>query len=250
MIYSAELLRCLERAESICVLTGAGISAESGVPTFRTNDGLWSRFKPEELANIDAFLRNPVLVWEWYAARRTVIHEVFPNPGHEALASMERWIRDFTVATQNVDGLHARAGSRKVLELHGNIERSYCIDCGSFAEDPDPPSPGNAPLCKRCGGLLRPDVVWFGEQLPEEVFQKAEQAARRCSLFLSVGTSSVVYPAASLPMTARESGAYIVEINTERTELSSRFDETILGRAGSILPELLQLIKHSRKIHQ
>jgi len=216
MTISNSLESLLGRADSICVLTGAGISAESGVATFRGTDGLWAKMKPEELANFDAFMRNPELVWEWYRHRRQIVHDVRPNPGHEALVRMERVTSDFTLVTQNVDNLHRRAGSRHVLELHGNIERSYCISCGTYADDVEVGEEKRVPLCTHCGGMLRPDVVWFGEMLPHEEFEEAEQAARRCQLFLCVGTSAVVYPAAGLPLIARGGGAS--GVRAERNE--------------------------------
>jgi NAD-dependent deacetylase len=166
--------------ESMCVLTGAGISAESGVETFRGSNGLWSKLKPEELANFDAFMRNPELVWEWYNYRKTLIHDVKPNPGHYALARMQELVSDFTLVTQNIDNLHIRAGSKNVLELHGNIERSYCIDCGKFAADVEVSSENKVPHCPTCNGIIRPDIVWFGEMLPEGVFEAAAKAANRC----------------------------------------------------------------------
>lgn len=239
MTFSEEIRKRLRGADSVCVLTGAGISAESGVPTFRGEEGLWKKFRPEELANFQAFIRNPDLVWEWYAYRRKLIHEVKPNPGHFALVELERRMSDFTLVTQNVDNLHSRAGSRNVVELHGNIERSYCIECRKGASDVLLEAMQGAPRCDSCGGLIRPDVVWFGEMLPVGVFARAEAAARRCQVFLSIGTSSVVYPAASLPFSALEHGAYVVEVNREETDLSSRAHETLLGNSGEILPQLL-----------
>lgn len=243
MNLSSRFLSVLENARSVCVLTGAGISAESGVPTFRGADGLWAKFKPEELANFDAFLRNPELVWEWYSYRRKVMKEVTPNPGHLALVEMENLVSDFTLVTQNVDNLHRRAGSQRVLELHGNIERSYCIDCGTFAGEVKVNEVQRVPRCDSCAGLIRPAVVWFGELLPVDIFTQASAAAERCDLFLCVGTSGVVYPAASLPLRARENGAYVVEINQEYTDLSPRASETIVGKAGEILPALVQTLR-------
>jgi NAD-dependent deacetylase len=242
MNLSEKLQRVLAEAKSVCVLTGAGVSAESGVPTFRGNEGLWSKFRPEELANFDAFIKNPKLVWEWYAYRKRVMSHVQPNTGHLALVEMESLCEDFTLVTQNVDNLHTRAGSKRVVELHGNIERSYCISCrGRWTE---PITEENIPpRCKHCGGLIRPDVVWFGELLPQENFDEAAEASRRCDLFLCVGTSAVVYPAASLPLMALENGAYVVEINPEYTELSSRTQETLLGNAGVILPQVVHYLK-------
>jgi NAD-dependent deacetylase len=242
--FSDTLVAKLSQASSVCVLTGAGISAESGVPTFRGEDGLWKKFRPEELANFDAFISNPDLVWEWYAYRRRLIHEVKPNPGHDALAELEQRFQDFTLVTQNVDNLHRRAGSRRVFELHGNIERSYCIECRTFAPELKLDELKTAPRCKECGGLIRPDVVWFGELLPTDVFAEAESAAARCEVFLSVGTSAVVYPAASLPYMALDHGAYVVVVNPERTDLSFHAQETVLGKAGEILPMLVQALQN------
>ncbi|MCX6143466.1 MAG: NAD-dependent deacylase [Ignavibacteriales bacterium] len=239
MTFSENLISTLKNAESICVLTGAGISAESGVPTFRGEEGLWKKFKPEELANFDAFICNPDLVWEWYAYRRRLIHEVKPNPAHYALVALEHFANNFTLVTQNVDNLHRRAGSKNVLELHGNIERSYCIQCRALAPDAVPEGPTGVQRCTKCGGLVRPDVVWFGEMLPLEVFSKAESAARQCDIFFSIGTSAVVYPAASLPYTALDHGAFVVEMNLESTDLSSRAHEVLTGKVGEILPDLL-----------
>jgi NAD-dependent deacetylase len=189
-------------------------------------------------------MRNPNLVWEWYAYRRKLIHDVKPNPGHYALVDLERSVKDFTLVTQNVDNLHRRAGSQAVIELHGNIEQSYCIDCGESPTESDLNSGAEAPNCGKCGGLIRPDVVWFGEMLPEEAFAKAEKAASTCDLFLCIGTSAVVYPAASLPYTAFEHGAFVVEINRYRTELSARAHETLFGASGEILPQLVSLFRH------
>lgn len=240
---SDRLRDALRKAESVCVLTGAGVSAESGVPTFRGDDGLWKKFRPEELANFASFMKNPDLVWEWYHYRRKLIHEVLPNAGHVALAAMQDIVPDFTLVTQNVDNLHSRAGSRNVVELHGNIMRNYCIECGLFAMESEQHTSDRVPRCEHCGGLLRPDVVWFGELLPQGAFQKAVEAAQRCDLFLLVGTSGIVYPAASIPGIAREIGAFVVEINPERTDLSPGMSETLLGPSGAILPGLYSIMK-------
>jgi len=241
-MFSESLIAKLRGAESVCVLTGAGISAESGVPTFRGEEGLWKKFRPEELANFDAFISNPDLVWEWYAYRRRIIQEVKPNPGHHALVELEKRIPDFTLVTQNVDNLHRRAGSNRILELHGNIERSYCIDCRTFDSDLDIKELKGVPRCKKCGGLIRPDVVWFGEILPTVALSEAVSAASRCDVFFSIGTSALVYPAASLPYTALEHGAYVVQINREHTDLSLNAHETLLGKAGDILPQLVEAL--------
>jgi NAD-dependent deacetylase len=240
---SDRLREVLGRAESVCAMSGAGVSAESGVPTFRGKEGLWKKFKPEELANFDSFIRNPELVWEWYSYRRKLISEVNPNPGHIALARMQELVPDFTLVTQNVDNLHARAGSRNVIELHGNIMRSYCLKCGLFAGEFGQETAAGIPHCEHCGGMLRPDVVWFGELLPQGSFQKAVEAAQRCDLFLCVGTSGIVHPAASIPRIARETGACVVEINPEYTDLSPGMTETLLGPSGAILPALFSIMK-------
>lgn len=228
----------------MAVFTGAGMSAESGVPTFRGEDGVWKKFKPEELANFDAFIRNPELVWEWYKHRKHLIATILPNPGHRALAEMERYHIKFSIITQNIDNLHRKAGSVIVHELHGNIGRNYCISCGASASNEEVFSAQSVPTCTLCHGLIRPDVVWFGELLPADEWNAAETAARQCEIFFSVGTSAVVYPAASLPQMAKRSGAYVVEINIEPTDLSTHADEVIPGRAGEILPELLRAYKH------
>ncbi len=239
--FSDTLVRRLREAERVAVLTGAGISAESGVPTFRDPDGLWQRFRPEELANVEAFLANPTLVQGWYGHRRSIVEDVAPNAGHRALAELERWVTarggDFLLATQNVDGLHARAGSERLVELHGSLLRSHCIDCGAQAPDT---ADGHGPLtCAVCGGLVRPDVVWFGETLPEAALAEAEQAAALADVYLSVGTSAVVYPAAGLPLLARQAGAYVAEVNPEPSDIASRMNEQVRGLAGTVLPELV-----------
>lgn len=237
--FSRVLLDALARARRVVAFTGAGISAESGVPTFRGPEGIWSKFKPEELASMDAFMRNPALVWEWYAHRRTIISAVQPNAGHTALARMETRFPRFTLITQNIDNLHRRAGSRKVHELHGNIERSYCMQCGKLFPDVALPEKGQVPSCTACGGIIRPDVVWFGEMLPEDEWEASASAAEEAEVFFSIGTSAVVYPAASLPMMAKRRGAYLVEVNTEPTPLTDVADEFLQGPSGVILPALL-----------
>jgi len=226
----------------IVFLTGAGVSAESGVPTFRSVDGFWEKFKPEELAHFNSFIKNPALVQAWYQHRVEIVNNVKPNKGHMAMASMESKVATCVVITQNVDNLHQRAGSREVIELHGNILRNYCIDCGMQFDGGLCIENGETTLCK-CGGLVRPDVVWFGEMLPANLFRMAEKHARKCDLFISVGTSGVVYPAAGLPGLAKSSGAFLVEINTEVTDLSSLMDVTFQGKSGEILPRLMSLLK-------
>lgn len=197
---SFHLQSLLAPSTRVCVLTGAGVSQESGVPTFRDKDGLWQKFRPEELANMSAFLANPDLVWEWYQHRRQVVRDVRPNAGHVSLMQLEKFFTEFTLATQNVDGLHALAGSQEILELHGNIMRSFCVECSDFATseylEKLAAKKGHA-VCEKCTGLLRPDVVWFGEMLPADVLLRAQNAAENCDLFFSIGTSAAVYPAAA-----------------------------------------------------
>jgi NAD-dependent deacetylase len=229
------LINKLQEADSVVFFTGAGISAESGIPTFRGKDGIWNKLKPEELANFDAFLKNPEMVWEWYSHRKQIIHGSKPNNAHIAIAEMQNLFREVTVVTQNIDNFHRRAGSKTVYELHGNIERNYCIDCKTFYNG-ELPMQGKIPKCTRCGGLIRPDIVWFGEYLPQDQFTAAEKAARDCDIFFVVGTSAVVYPAASLIYVARESGAYIIEVNIEETSISYQMDRSFFGEAGKVLP--------------
>jgi len=230
------LIDKLSDSNSIVFFTGAGISSESGIATFRGKEGLWNKFKPEELANFDAFMRNPELVWEWYNYRRKIVHEAQPNAAHFTIAEMQNHFKDVTVVTQNVDNLHKRAGSKKIFELHGNIERNFCIDCKKFHNEELDFSHG-VPKCE-CGGLIRPDVVWFGEYLPEDQFLGGEKAAINSDIFFVVGTSAVVYPAAGLVYTAKASGASIVEINIEETEISSSVNYSYFGKAGEILPRI------------
>lgn len=238
-MFSHRFLSTLKNASSVSVFTGAGVSAESGVPTFRGNDGLWKKFKPEELANLDAFMRNPELVWEWYKQRKHIIASIRPNAGHYALAQMQQHHHHFSVITQNIDNLHQRAGSSIVHELHGNIERNYCIGCGKFFTNEQIFSQ-KAPKCTSCEGLIRPDVVWFGELLPADAWNASVDDAEHSDVFIVIGTSAEVYPAASLPLIAKRSGAYVVEINIEPTVFSDKADEVILGTSGKILSHLLE----------
>jgi len=233
-----EARRRVREAAAVLVLTGAGVSAESGVPTFRGPEGLWRRYRPEELASAEAFARDPTLVWEWYASRRAGIAPLEPNAAHRAIAAWERRAPEFLLATQNVDGLHARAGSRRLVELHGSLWRLRCVGCGWTGEDRRVPLPELPPACA-CGARLRPDVVWFGEMLPEPALRRAEQAARAAAVVLVVGTSSLVYPAASLPRLARDCGAFLVEVNTEPTPLTPVADLALCGPAAAVVPALL-----------
>lgn len=233
----SQLVETLCTAGRIVALTGSGISAESGVPTFRdAQTGLWARYDPQELATPEAFARNPRLVWDWYEWRRGLVSTAEPNPGHRALVEIENRAPEFTVITQNVDGLHQTAGSRAVVELHGNIGRTRCSEEGVLVEEY---GDGRPPRCPRCGAFLRPDVVWFGEMLPFGALEEASEAARACDIFLSIGTSSLVYPAAGLPYEALENGATVVEINPSETPLTPRVHFVLRGRAGDVLPELL-----------
>jgi len=228
----------LEAATAVAVLTGAGISAESGIPTFRGPGGLWRQNRPEDLATPQAFARNPRLVWEWYDWRRGFIARAEPNAGHRALVRLEQRKESFTLITQNVDGLHDLAGSRKVLKVHGDIWQVRCISCGRQTEDRRVPLPDLPPRCA-CGGMLRPAVVWFGESLPPREWREAEEAARTADVFLVVGTSALVWPAAGLIETARGGGAKIIEVNPEATPFSSGAHASLRGAAGAILPELI-----------
>jgi NAD-dependent deacetylase len=224
----------LREARSIAVLTGAGVSAESGVPTFRGENGLWKRYRAEDLATPGAFYRDPKLVWEWYDWRRSLIAQAKPNPGHYALARLEERAHRFTLITQNVDGLHELAGSRNVLRLHGSIWRLRCLDCNQEQEDRTA-LPELPPHCE-CGGMLRPGVVWFGELLPTDVWREAEAAARSADLFLVIGTAALVYPAASLVSIAKSSGARVVEFNIAQSGITGAIDEFVAGPSGEMLP--------------
>jgi NAD-dependent deacetylase len=238
---SDKLKSLLTKRIKVAVLSGAGISAESGVPTFRGEEGLWKKFRPEELATFDAFMANPELVWEWYEYRRKIITEIKPNPGHYALVDFQKHFDKFDLITQNVDGLHHQAGSERVIELHGNIRRNKCIQCGKKYETLEETLAGTPPQCP-CGGNIRPDVVWFGEVLPQDAINYAFAVSAECNLFFSVGTSAVVHPAASLPMIAKRNGAYVVEVNIIPTEISDLVDETLLGKSGEILPSLVKFL--------
>jgi NAD-dependent deacetylase len=229
----------LRNARHVCVLTGAGISAESGIPTFRDAlTGLWEKFRPEDLATPEAFERDPKFVWDWYEFRRELLRKAEPNPGHYALAELAGRVPKLTLVTQNVDGLHQRAGSRGVLEYHGNILRDRCTVEQVIAERSEDSRHG-LPRCAACGGLLRPDVVWFGEAIPPGPMIAAAEAAQDCDVFLSVGTSSLVYPAAGLAESALDAGATVIEVNPNATALSGTIDIALAGASGLLLPRLV-----------
>jgi NAD-dependent deacetylase len=239
MDFPSSLIQSLRAARRIVALAGAGISAESGLATFRdAQTGLWSKFKPEELATAEAFRRNPKLVSDWYTWRREQALKAEPNAGHRALAEMEKRAPEFLLVTQNVDGLHARAGSKRLIELHGNIHRFRCFENNCSIDNFDV----EHGRCRSCAGNLRPDVVWFGEMLPVDALEAATKAAEMCDVFFSIGTSSVVYPAADLWRRAKERGAIVIEINQDPTPLTRLADYSFLGKAGEILPNLVQRI--------
>jgi NAD-dependent deacetylase len=225
-------------ARRIAVLTGAGVSAESGIPTFRGPDGLWCKFRPEDLATPGAFERDPALVWEWYDWRRGLVAAAAPNPAHAAIARLEARRPATVLVTQNVDGLHALAGSPDPVELHGSLWRTRCAACAELREDRRVPLRPLPPRCP-CGGLLRPDVVWFGEALPGGLLRRAVEAAESCDLMIVAGTSGLVQPAASLADVALSRGAALIEVNLDETPLSGRCAESFRARAGEILPQLL-----------
>lgn len=254
---STELEELTLRAHRVAVLTGAGISAESGVPTFReVQTGLWERFSAEDLATVEAFENDPALVWTWYRWRQSLILNVKPNPGHTALAEWQQRLAgrggELSIVTQNVDDLHERAGAEVLGHLHGSIFSHHCIECAAEAQlaDPQydgfesPPHPEVPPVCEACGqGRLRPGVVWFGEMLPMDAFDAASAAIRAADLVLVVGTSSVVQPAASLPLLALERGTPLVEVNPEPTELTELMDYSLRGPAGALVPKLMKAVR-------
>jgi NAD-dependent deacetylase len=238
-----ELITKLKSARHVAVLTGAGVSAESGVPTFRdAQTGHWAKYRPEDLATPEAFRRNPKMVWEWYQSRFNAVAGVEPNPGHHALAVMQDLFPQFTLITQNVDGLHERAGSRKVIELHGNIMKHKCLDCEQ-ALDIEQAAAASPPPCPCGKSFYRPDVVWFGENLPVDALDAAKSAAAACDVFFCVGTATVVYPAAELPFAARRHGAVVVEVNRDATPLTEEADYVLRGPSGTVLPAIVDVLR-------
>ena len=246
MQYTDEQLnRCaevLKKCRALAVSTGAGISKESGIPTFRdAQEGLWANYDPQQLATPEGFRSNPELVWQWYNTRRKKIGDCKPNPGHYALVELEKAIPEFTLITQNIDNLHRKAGSKNIVEFHGNVFRFKCFDNEHPVETvPDnDPSP---PVC-HCGSPVRPDVVWFGEVPPLDCFEKAGQALESCDVLLVVGTSGTVYPAASFPSQAKQAGAVVIEVNPEPSAITPLTDEFLQGPSGDVLPKLVEKIK-------
>ncbi len=243
-----QLADILNKTSRVAVLTGAGISAESGIPTFRGEEGLWKNFRAEQLATPQAFAQNPDLVWEWYDWRRGIIGSKDINDGHRVLSKWESIFPTYTVITQNIDGFHAKAGSTKIVELHGNIWKMRCTEEGTVAENYETPLKELPPRCPNCGAMLRPHVVWFGESLEQAVIQQAFALSSSCELIFVIGTSAVVQPAASLPITAADAGAKIVEINPDPTPLTVYTDFTFRGNSREILPlidkELSQALQH------
>jgi NAD-dependent deacetylase len=238
MEISTETIERLRGARSVTVLTGAGVSAESGIPTFRGPDGLWKNHRPEQLATPQAFGRDPELVWEWYHWRRGLVQSVQPNPGHDAIARLESEVEEFTLVTQNVDGLHKVAGSENLLELHGTIHRAKCRGCPAVIDLTDDEG---VITCQSCGDLMRPAVIWFGESLDMATLESAYIASASADFLLVAGTSNVVQPAASLAYASIERGGYVLEVNLDPTPLTGTATSTILGKGGEVLPELIRL---------
>lgn len=244
-----EVIEKLLQANYVVVLTGAGVSAESGISTFRDPNGLWAKFSPMELASIEGFLSNPQRVWDWYQYRRNILNKAKPNSGHYAIAEMGKLFRQFSLITQNVDRLHQAARSSDVIELHGNIIENHCFSCKKpYPVERNLPDK-DIPRCPDCGGLIRPSVVWFGEMLPIDALQKAENASANCDIFFSIGTSAEVYPAASLPYVAKQNGAILVEVNPNYTQLTSFVDYHIHETSEKALPELVSTLKKAKGIY-
>src|ERR1043166_3648824 len=239
-VISEKLRALFATAETVLVLTGAGVSAESGVPTFRGggNTAVWKGMPFDVISSAGMLRRDLPAVWEWFNYRRNLLAELKPNAAHRTIADWQERFSDLSLVTQNIDGLHQAAGSRDVIELHGNIWRARCSDCDARFDLNEIKTDTDVPSCFECGGTLRPDVVLFGEMLPPVAFERAADAAQRCDLCFVVGTSAVVYPAAAIPEIARANGAYVVEVNPERTPLSDLCDEVLTGKAGEILPRL------------
>lgn len=231
----------IKKSEKLMVFTGAGISKESGVPTFREAGGLWDKFKVEDFATLESFKKRPVEVWEWYRMRRDLARKVEPNPAHYACAELDNNHEDFMIATQNIDNLHYRAGAKRVLELHGNLFRSYCLECGSKVDESQADLVGEVPECVKegCKGVMRPDVVWFGEYLDPDVLEETTRFASECDCCIVIGTSGLVYPAAQLPYLAKRNDAAIIEVNPEPSTITAIADYFFKEQAGIIMPKLV-----------
>jgi NAD-dependent deacetylase len=241
----ADIDRATERlsvTEFLLVITGAGISHESGIPTFRGNDGLWQNYRAEELATLEAFERDPIAVWKWYDYRRGIIGKAEPNPGHRAIKELETIFDNSLLITQNVDGLHGRAGNSRMVEIHGNLWRVRCVREGKTSTLMEVPLSAIPPRCE-CGALFRPDVVWFGESLSSTELEQAFRAVEVCDTLIVVGTSGIVYPVASFPETVKHNGGFVIEINTESTPISAIADISIYGKSGDVLPELVKALR-------
>lgn len=228
----------LAGAKRVAVMTGAGVSRESGIHTFREKGGVWETVDAEKMASLPGFLSDPAKVWAWYMDRHKSVTEAVPNPGHRALARLEDKAPSFTLITQNIDGLHQAAGSRNVLELHGSIRRTRCLEEGTVFDSWPEPGAELPPRCE-CGALLRPDVVWFGEALPQDILRNSFVKARECDVMMVIGTSAVVQPAGLIPLEAREGGAFVIEINPEATAISNFVDASLFEQSGSVLPRLI-----------
>lgn len=234
----AQAREIIDSSSNIVVLTGAGISAESGVPTFRGKEGLWQNYRPEELATPDAFWKDPKLVWEWYDWRRNAVKEAKPNPGHYALAELENQGKKMTLITQNVDGLHQMAGSSNITEMHGNLWQIKCTKCGEIEQNFDVPLGELPPKCKKCGDIGRPNVVWFGEMIEMSLIDEVLRAIEECHVMIIIGTSGVVEPAASMGLVAKQTNKTVIEINLEETPSAGLYDIVIREKSGEILPLL------------
>ncbi|MFP4460286.1 MAG: NAD-dependent deacylase [Candidatus Zixiibacteriota bacterium] len=243
------LKEAIEIAKNLVIFTGSGVSAESGIPTFRGNEGYWAQFSPQQLASEDGYLDHPDIVWKWYLERRQKALETRPNPAHSSFADMQDFFEKVVIATQNIDKLHQRAGSLDVLELHGSLFRSKCRNCENVWDDENTKFTDDFHICPSCSSprSVRPDVVWFGEPLPYNILQRAIKEAEDADIFIVAGTSAVVYPAAQLPYIAKQHMAFLIEINTEPTPITSIADLTLRGKAGEILPKLVDVIRNIRR---
>lgn len=253
MIQIQQTANLLRNCRKLVVLTGAGVSKESGVPTFRdAMDGLWAQFDPAQLATPEAFQAHPKRVWDWYEYRRSLVRQARPNPGHFALAELERRVPDFTLVTQNVDDLHEQAGNQRILHLHGKIAQNKCFfNCQGDPTFIDLDQTqctwiDGVPACPYCGRWVRPDVVWFGEVLPLDILHEAAEASRHCDLMLVIGTAGLVDPAGSLPRVAKQAGAQVIEINPDHSAITRYADIKIDGPSGEVMPAVIEALDHAR----